>query len=446
MGMSNGRDTLQRIAFEDSSGTFYKFAINPQDMVESIPTRNNFMQTQDLIQMQGYGQGLHTITISGTTGVNHGRGVDKLKALKDLITRHINQAHDTETGDVANLTFHNFTNDESWIVELNQDGIKLTQSSRDPLSITYDISMVVIQSADTPSTSEETWIQLGNINPSLTPKVSTSSYEYKYGTTALKDFDFNGYQTEAGQFKASKQGVINNYGQTGMYQEEQLLSKGQIISLYKTVYGKTLHNFDFNKYVDASGYFSNNKKGTVNNYGQTDSGDAIKLLPPADVEAMYQKLYGNTVNAIDYASFSNLSQMFKAMKRGSISDYGATGEADTNDDTLTVGDAVDMYSAIYGKTVADTNYDSYSNASGLFSQAKKETINNYGQSDVDGAMFKSYAEYQVKHASDLTNSWEQITNSNQTKYGVKVKDYLNPLVSKNAATYTYHTINNMLKV
>ena len=113
MGMSNGRDTLQRIAFEDSNGTFYKFAINPQDMVESIPTRNNFMQTQDLIQMQGYGQGLHTITISGTTGVNHGRGVDKLKALKDLITKHINQAHDTETGDVANLTFHNFTNDES---------------------------------------------------------------------------------------------------------------------------------------------------------------------------------------------------------------------------------------------------------------------------------------------------------------------------------------------
>lgn len=444
--MSNGRDHLQRVAFEDSDGVFYKFNINPQDITESIATRNNFMQTQDLVQMQGYGQGLHTIVISGVTGVNRGLGYDKFNQLYDLIMKHINSAHDTETGDVANLTFHNFTNNRSWVVELNTDGFKVTQSSRDPLSFNYTISMVVIQDASTPSTTETTWIQLGNINPSLTRKTVKSSYEYKYGTTALKGIDFNGLQTEINQFKASRKGVINNYGQKGMYQEERGLSKGQIVSLYKTVYGKVLPNFDFNKYTSESGYFAGKKKGTVNNYGQTDSGSVVNILPPVDVENMYQKLYGSTVNAIDYASFSNLSKMYRAMKRGSINDYGDSGEADTADSTLSIGDAVSMYSAIYGKTVPKTDYDSYENASGLFSQAKKETINDYGQSDVDGAMFKSYADYQVAQASDLTNSWEQLTSSPQMKYGTQVKNYLNPFVSKDSASYTYYTLNNMLKV
>ena len=449
MGISNGRDKLQRVAFEDSKGNFYKFSINPQSMTEQYNARNNFMQTRSMVQMQGYGQGLHTIQISGVTGVNHGRGFDTLKELKNLVVTHINEAHDTETGDTPNLTFHNFTNGESWVVEMNTDGIKIEQSSRDPLSYNYSISMVVIQSADQPATSELTWIQLGNINPSLTPRSINSSYEYKYGTTALKDFDFNGLQTEINQFKASRKGVINNYGQRGMYVEHNLLSKGQIVALYKTVYGSVLPKFDFNAYVNATGYFKSTKKSTVNNYGQTDAGAIVNILPPVDVEKMYQILYGDVLDDVDYASFTRMSKLFRAMKRGSIQDYQVDGEADTSDDTLSIGDAVDMFSIIYGKTVKETDYDAYGNASGLFSQAKKESINDYGQDNVNDAMFTSYANYQVQQASDITNSWEKLTNSKLSQYNSNntvTTGYVNPMVSKEAGAYTYYTLNNMLKV
>ena len=453
MGMSNGRDQLSRVAFETSSGDFYKFAINPQSISEQITARNVFLQTESSIQMQGYGQGLHTIEISGTTGVNRGRGFDNLIALKNLIVNHLNSAHDSKdggaTGNVS-LIFHNFTDNESWRVELNQQGIKIDQSKDDPLSFFYTISMVVVGAASTPATSEITWIQLGNINPSLPGRRIPTGMEYQYGKTAVSgSFDFAGYQRAADQFERSAHETIRNYGQSGMYEPQPFLSKSQIIALYKVVYGSLLPNFDWAKYVEAAGLFSKSKEGSVNNYGQSNAGDAVKILPPYSIQKIYQELYGDTVPNIDYNSYQNIAKLFTQMRLGTVMNYNEDGAFDTDDSSLTVGDAVAMYSIIYQKTVPNIDYSHYEDAAFAFTASKEGSILNYDQYDLANELLRSWnnplgASRLVE--DDGTNPWEAYSNSYQNISDEGVQRYINPLVSRDAAAYTYSTINTILRV
>lgn len=421
-------------------------------MAEQVTARNVFLQTGNSIQMQGYGQGLHTIEISGTTGVNHGRGFDNLVTLKNLIVNHLNSAHDskdaTSTGNV-NLIFHNFTNNESWKVELNQEGIKIDQSKDDPLSYFYTIAMVVVGSASTPATSEITWIQLGNVNPSLPAKNVPAGIQYQYGKTALTDFDFAGYQRSAEQFERSAHETIRNYGQSGMYDAQPVLSKSQIMALYKVVYGDVLPDFDWSKYIDAAGLFTRHKNGVINDYGQNNKGDAVKILPPYNVQKIYRELYGSTLGKIDYNSYGNLAKLFYQMKLGTIANYKQEGFFDTDDRTLSVADAVDMYSIIYGKTVPKIDFDNYQNASIVLSASRKMSVVDYGQASAEDALFRSWSNgfgSKLLMYNDYLNPWEAYTNSYQARYTGGVKRYVNPLVSKDAAVYTYATINNILRV
>lgn len=452
VGISNGRDTLQRVAFETSTGQFYKFAINPQSMTEQVTARNTFLQTDNTIHMQGFGQGLHTIEISGTTGVNHGKGFDNLLALKKLIVDHINSAHDntnaSSTGNVE-LIFHNFTNNASYKVELNQEGIKIEQSVDDPLSYRYSISMVVVGDASNPATSEITWIQLGNINPSIPVKKVPAGMEYQYGKTGLKDFDFAGYQKAFEEFQKSSVETIKNYGQSGMYKKDFNLSREQVINIYKVVYGKVLPDFDWNKYVSAVGLFNRKKGGSINNYGQDNWSDTTKILPPYDLQTIYQKLYRNTVPAFDSEMYARLSSMFQQMKLGTILDYGESGEANTEDSTLKLADALELFSIIYGKTVPEINYQDYAEAATKFSNSKNESILNYDQDNALDAMFNSWNNeigQKLVSLGDNLNPWEVYTNSYQNRYTGGIKKYVNPLVSKDAFAYTCATIDNVLRI
>lgn len=463
MTIANGRDKLQRVAFEttDSAGnsSVFKFAINPTSMVESMGARNVFQQPEAQVQMQGYGQGLHTITIQGTTGVNRGQGFDKMMALKKIIVDQINNVHDSTSGAWQNnpamtsLKFHNFTNNESWKVEMNTDGISIQQSADNPLSYTYNISMVIVGKADVPSTAELTWVQLGNDIPSLPVNYVPSDYEYQYGKTALKDLDASGYASSYDQFIASRKESISNYGQTGMYTQKAIMSKTQVTAMYKAVYGETVKDVDFDKYVSASKFFGGSKQGSINNYGQANEEsvkDASKLLPVEDLQQTYNTLYAGTLNTIDYASYTRLEALYKTMKLGSIYNYENEGDqVDTSDDSLNVPDAVNMYSIIYGRTVQKVDYDNYSNAAMTFNSIKKESISDYGQANANDAMFNSYKDLKnqvrVTYPTEL-NPWEAINNSQQTILQSGSPTYVHPNVSKTAMSYGSNAITNILKV
>ena len=420
MSISNGRDQLQRVAFEMSDGTFYKFAINPQSITESYGARNIFQQTEQAIQMQGYGQGLHTIVISGTTGVrsignsNGTRkdvttGYDRIHELRDLILTKLNSGHDTSSvassvaeGSFVTLTFHDFTDGNSWIVELNTDGFQIARDVNNPLSYTYTISMVVIGDASTPATSEVTWIELGNKHPSLTPTATYTGYEYKYGkdTLASDKFDAQQYTASAQQFKMSKKSTIDNYGQTGMYSNTDILSPSEVLALYKVVYPDIISTFDWASYVASSGYFTRAKLESILDYDEGnagDSGDASKDLTNLSIQQIFQTLYGQTVNDIDIESYEDAEKVhqtlygstvndlnvktstspYQAYENGTITgvtDYGLSSDKSKSIQIIPVSQLQLAYSSIYNSADGGA---SMSDLSDLYSLMRSGSLANY---------------------------------------------------------------------
>jgi len=129
----SGKDSnmkLQRVAFRqyNNDGTVkntYRFNINPSNFQENFNARNIFMQTESSIQMQGFGQGLHTITISGTTGVRSMKGssisqtsgFNKYHELYNMLKEQLQSVHDNTDnvngtgGGGIRLDFLDYTNE-----------------------------------------------------------------------------------------------------------------------------------------------------------------------------------------------------------------------------------------------------------------------------------------------------------------------------------------------
>lgn len=178
---------FSRVAFKllDANGNItneFKFFINPQNIQDSYTSRNVFQQSYTTQLMQGYGAGPHTIVISGTTGVNQrlsavggsvgqddNTGFAKLTAMKNIILAQLNNAHDASTDGSLGTTliFNNYTSNESWVVELDSNAFQITQSSDDPNSYYYNISMVVMAPYSDPQPAEISTIELGNAIPSI---------------------------------------------------------------------------------------------------------------------------------------------------------------------------------------------------------------------------------------------------------------------------------------
>lgn len=304
MPISNGRDKLQRIAFELSDGTFYKFAINPTNMTETRAARNTFTQTEHSVQMQGYGQGLHTIQISGTTGVNRGKGYDKLKELESLLVKQINSGHDVNTsaGATLSMKFHNFTNGSSWLVELNTDGFSITQSVENPLSYVYTISLVVVGEANLPKDSETSWVTLGNINPSVSPKQIDTPYNQRYARTTISG-EYQGVQVKSLSDKLirdSQTSVLayNSFltkastdANNSVYQK--LLSPNQIKAIYQAVYPDIGSGFDWSEYMNQAGLITKDRAGNIVSSGGDSNNTSVM-----SADEIYQTLRGQKVNGI----------------------------------------------------------------------------------------------------------------------------------------------------
>lgn len=139
---ANGTRILKRIEFEYGSQSF-KFLINPEEFVQSEPSRATVTQTKGGAYLDAWGAGLTTIEIKGTTGFrsgtnNNDEGFKQFVALRSLIrTVYDTVVPGTKTETL--LKFYNYTDDDYWYVyPLN---FTLTRSKSKPLLYYYNITL-----------------------------------------------------------------------------------------------------------------------------------------------------------------------------------------------------------------------------------------------------------------------------------------------------------------
>jgi len=201
MPMQDGRNTLKRIEFEVGDRLF-KFAINPENYVDSRPHRTAVSKTKSQIIVEDFQSDVPTINISGTTGFNptgkvSDRGINRIKEMKTYIEEYAEMGGN---GDMPHeeFYFHNHTNDESFVVHLSPEGITYSQSVDSPLTYRYDITLIVLRKAEEPASEDVTDPEIGNRQPSIDNKD-----EMPYGGSRPPDrpprgFDYEGSDTYSG--------------------------------------------------------------------------------------------------------------------------------------------------------------------------------------------------------------------------------------------------------
>ncbi|MBT9670564.1 hypothetical protein GPK34_00735 [Secundilactobacillus kimchicus] len=455
---------LQRIALrltDNGTVTDFKFQINPNSIQENFPARNTFIQTENTIQMQGFGAGLHTISISGTTGVNPSRGssgttgFQKYQELYTLLNKQLKSAKDSQAGMSTSqvksgvvLDYLDYTNEHYYTVELSPEGFGFNQSADNPLSYTYSMNFVVLKETSQPTYEETSWVVLGNVKPTLSKKslklVQENQAYLKLADRYQGKLYKDGYKTKYAAAKAeakkmaqdmAKRGydgtrspIINYYDNTnnpklagGVYALKKTLKPGAIKNIYKTVYSgihKIVHVRVNNQNIadlevssdDAESWDAywqlfmdnsaklNRRDGTVINYGQNDAGDSNQNLPDYDEEAIKKKLYGKTVPILDLTQF---------------------------------GSADEIYRKLYGNVVTNLDGDSYTAASKAFQGSIRATILNYGQVDANDI-------YKTATPVDLQETY-------QTIYSQTVNGFDNSKYKAASALFTelkQGTINN----
>jgi len=200
MPQSDGVHKLRRIEFE-FMGKSYKFALNPEEYKQSEPSRVTVTQTKGGAWIDDFGAGIPTIQFKGTTGFrtqeardylnnatytnnnqqrylenilrNPSASVDeriwarnklestltgflKFKELRDLIRDVYSRVKlGQPIPPEKELIFHNFTDDEHWVVVPKV--FELLRSVSRPLLYQYEIQLICIRrlSDATPTSSLE---------------------------------------------------------------------------------------------------------------------------------------------------------------------------------------------------------------------------------------------------------------------------------------------------
>jgi hypothetical protein len=170
MPISDGKNKLQKIAFQIGD-TFFRFAINPESMQDQRPHRTTAVKTKSRIVIEDFQTDIPTITISGSTGFNptgkaSDRGIAKIKEMKSFLDGYAQSGGNGQTP-VEDMYFHNFTNDESWVVVLDPTGVTYSQDVSSPLTYRYDIKFIVLRPANVPADSDVVNPQIGNSNVSI---------------------------------------------------------------------------------------------------------------------------------------------------------------------------------------------------------------------------------------------------------------------------------------
>lgn len=178
MPMADGIGRLHKIAFQ-VGGRWFRFAINPENYQHKKPHRATAIKTKSRIVIEDFQSDIPVISIRGTTGFNPtgrraDRGIAKIKEMKKFLEDYANMGGNGNTPP-EDFYFHNFTNDESFVVHLSPDGVTYTQDVNSPLTYKYEITFTVLRNAGEPAESDKVDPEIGNRYPSIVipPKSNT---------------------------------------------------------------------------------------------------------------------------------------------------------------------------------------------------------------------------------------------------------------------------------
>lgn len=185
MPQSDGHNRLQRMAFE-YRGVIHTMAVNPQEFTQDEPSRSTVTQTKGGAWIDDFGGGLKVIFIKGRSGFQNGSSIENFKTIRQMVRNYYDNT--TPGQEVKNeLLFHNFTDDESWVVHTDPSGFKLLRSKANPLEFMYEIRLICLRPAQIPSFDQANEKQSGVGNPlgpsipkseSVPQTVNTATYSY----------------------------------------------------------------------------------------------------------------------------------------------------------------------------------------------------------------------------------------------------------------------------
>jgi hypothetical protein len=170
MPMSDGQNVLKKIAFQIGN-RFFRFALNPENFQLSRPHRTTALKTKSRIIIEDFQSDIPTITISGTTGFNptgraEDRGIAKIKEMKAYLEAYAEMGGNGNTSS-QDFYFHDFTNDESYVVHLSAEGVQYTQDVNAPLMHRYQIKFVILRRSTDPADEDVINPEIGNRYPSI---------------------------------------------------------------------------------------------------------------------------------------------------------------------------------------------------------------------------------------------------------------------------------------
>lgn len=206
MPMSDGNNRLRKIAFQVGS-KFFRFAINPENLSYSKPHRTTTVKTKSRIVVEDFQSDVPTVSIKGSTGFNptgrtNDRGINKIKEMKKFIEEYAEMGGNGKTA-AEDFYFHDFTNDESFVVHLSSEGITITQDVNSPLTHRYEMKLTILRKAGEPSDEDIVDPEIGNRFPSLPGGVggvggASSGLPNPYPIDPDWDFGYNDYDSDNG--------------------------------------------------------------------------------------------------------------------------------------------------------------------------------------------------------------------------------------------------------
>lgn len=170
MPQSDGYTTIKRMAIEVAGQTF-RFKINPQDYQFNMPQRSTTTRTKSRNVIQDFGRDVGTIVMSGTTGwrkLGDGKsGAERIKELQSIIETYNNKNSGSGNAPNVEMTFHNYTDDYSFVVHPMQEGLTIKRNAERPILFDYTIALYAVRDAKLPPDANVHDPEIGNKEPSI---------------------------------------------------------------------------------------------------------------------------------------------------------------------------------------------------------------------------------------------------------------------------------------
>ena len=143
------------------SNRWLGFQVNPEDYKITFPQRTTVSKTRSSTVVEDFGQGVGTLTFSGSTGYqrdgNGLNGKQRMDLLESFLILYANSTYDTASSEMAQrreLYFYNFTDDKSYRVHLAPEGYSIRRSKDNPLLFFYEVNLYILGSAGKPQPNE----------------------------------------------------------------------------------------------------------------------------------------------------------------------------------------------------------------------------------------------------------------------------------------------------